>query len=217
VSRSRTPRDRKLRTARGARQRAAIALTFIGAVILSACGSGLDTATNQIYQAGAGVDHRGQVWVLNTLLVADSDSATLSASVINKGPEDQELTGISVTDRDGKELEVSTAGLPQDLGVEQLQHLGMQDTPIALVDAELTPGYPVKVTLSFSDSADVTLDTPVEERTEMYQDIVQSVPEKQSDNAGNKDNAQAGDDEQGAGNEQGAGDEPQGEAENDNQ
>src|SRR5699024_4653860 len=173
-------------------------------------------ASSQLYRPGGGVDRPGQVWVLSPLLVAASASATLSASGINKGPEDQELTGISVTDRDGKELDVSTAGLPQDLGVEQLQHLGMQDTPIALVDAELTPGYPVKVTLSFSDSADVTLDTPVEERTEMYQDIVQSVPEKQSDNTGNGDNAQAGNDEQ-AGDEQGAGDEPQGEAENDNQ
>lgn len=205
MTRPRTPRDRQLRTKRSTQQRAAIALTFIAAVILSACGSGLDSATNQIYQAGAGVDHRGQIWVLNTLLVADSDSATLSAAVINKGPEDQKLTGISVTDRDGKELEVSTSGLPQDLGVEQLQHLGRQDTPIAQVDAELTPGYPVKVTLSFSDSADVTLDAPVEERTEMYKDIVESAPEKQSDNKDNKDASDAG---------QGADDEPQAENRN---
>lgn len=169
-------------TRRSTRRPGAIVLACVAAFALSACGSGLDAPTNQIYQAAVGSDHRGHVWVLNTLFVADADgSATLSASVVNKASGAQELTGVSVVDGDGNDLEVQDSGLPGDLEVEKLQRLGIEDSPIIRVSDGATPGYQLTVTLSFSDSADVVMKAPVAERGFTYDSIADSIEGEDTD------------------------------------
>lgn len=142
---------------------------------LSACGSGLDAQTNQVYQAAVGADHRGHVWVLDTMFVAELDgSATLSASITNKHEHEQYLTDVTVTDSAGDELDTEQSGLPQQLPAERPQRVGVEDSPVVRVQDKAKPGYSLTVTLSFSDAPDLTFDAPVIERTATYDEIVDS-------------------------------------------
>lgn len=170
------------------RRHAAIALSLVAVFVLSACGSGLDAPTSQIYQASTGADHRGQVWVLNASMVTEQDgSATLSAALLNKKASDQQLTDVSIVDHDGDSLTVETTGLPQDLDVEQLQEVGVEDTPIIGVEDGVKPGFSVTITLSFTESADVTFKIPALKRSGRDVDVLDIDDAAEADEATDQD------------------------------
>lgn len=162
------------------RRLAAIALATTATLTLGGCGTGFNAQTNQVYQPGVGANHRGEVDVMNTLLVAnDDDSATLSASIVNNADEEQWLSSVTVTTMDDKELRVRSTKilLPLQSGVLSILG-GAADAGGFLVTSGAVAGQYVKVTLNFSDAAPVTIEAPVVARTAEYDKVADGAPAK---------------------------------------
>jgi hypothetical protein len=161
------------------RHLAATALAATAALTLGGCGTSFDAQTNQVYQPAVGANHRGEVDVLNTLLVANPDqSATLSASLVNNATTQQTISSVEVSTLDGKQLQVRStkALLPLPSGV--LTRVGGgTDAGGFQVVAGATAGSYVEVTLTFSDSAPVTIEAPVVARSDgEYDDVAGARP-----------------------------------------
>jgi hypothetical protein len=153
------------------RRLAATALATTALLALGGCGTGFSAQTNQVYQAAVGADHRGDIDVLNTLFVANEDgSATLSAAIVNNTSSEDELSSITVTTLDDKQLEVS--------GSEsvELPAGGLTKAEGFFISKGATAGDYVKVTLTFDKTAPVTIEAPVVTRTADYADVA-SAPE----------------------------------------
>jgi hypothetical protein len=137
---------------------------------LSACGFGEQTYKQ--YQPAAGANYRSPtVDVLNTLLVANPNkSATLSASIVNNTDANQSLSSVTVTTLDGsKSLPVRSTKILLPLPKGTAATLGQaSDAGGFVVTDGAKPGYYVKVTLSFTDAAPVTIEAPVVTRTADY-------------------------------------------------
>lgn len=158
------------------RRLSAATLAAIAGLTLSACGTGFDAQTNKVYQPAAGANERGDVESHNTLLVGNSGgSATLSAAVVNTLDDDQTLTGVEVTNEDGDSLTVRSPKIALPLPSGKLVSLGSVDAGgVYVVTAGAEPGDYVKVTLSFSDSGPLTIQTPVIARSDSaaeYEDV----------------------------------------------
>jgi len=155
------------------RRLAATALATTALLALGACGTGFSAQTNQVYQAGTGANHRGEMDVLNTLLVSNDDgSATLSAGIVNNSKDVQELTGVTATTLDDKPLEVSSTDKYVSLPVDSLTTIGgVADAGGFAILKGATAGAYVKVTLTFGDAAPVTIEAPVVARTAEYESV----------------------------------------------
>lgn len=147
---------------------AAASLAIAATCLLSACGTSFGAQTNQVYQPAVGANERGDVESHNTLLVANRDgSATLSAGVVNSLDTDQTLTGVAVTTADGTELTVRSPKIALPLPSLLLVTLGgTTDGSVFVVTEGAEPGAYVSVTYSFSDSAPLTVNSPVVSRAE---------------------------------------------------
>ena len=158
------------------RRLAATALAVTAALTLGGCGTGFGAQTNQVYQPGVGANHRGEMDVLNTLFVMNADkSATLSAGIANKTDADQTLSSISVTTLDDKALQVRSAKILLPLPAGDLTTVGgASDAGGFQIAAGATAGLYVRVTLTFSDSAPVTIEAPVVARTAEYAKVAGS-------------------------------------------
>lgn len=155
---------------------AATALVATAALTLGGCGTGFGAQTNKVYQAAVGADHRGEMDVLNTLFVVNDDtSATLSAGIINNTQADQSLSSVTVTTLDDKVLPVRSTKLPLPTGVLSTVG-GASDTSGFRIAGGAIAGTYVKVTLSFDDSAPVTIQAPVVARTAEYDDVAGNEP-----------------------------------------
>ena len=155
------------------RRLAATALATTALLALGACGTGFSAQTNQVYQAGVGANHRGDLDVLNTLFVANEDgSATLSASIVNNTDAEDELESVDVTTLDGKPLEVRSTEkrLPLKPGILSLVG-GASDAGGFWITKGATAGNYVKVTLTFTDAAPITIEAPVVTRTAEYEKV----------------------------------------------
>lgn len=151
---------------------AAAALTVTAGLTLSACGTGFDAQTNKVYQPAVGSNARGEVDVLNALLVANPDgSATVSAGVVSNADAEQTVTSVEVTTLDDKPLQVQspTTSLALKPGVFVL--VGSTAAGEGFKVKEADTGLYVKVTFTFSDSSPVTIEAPVVARTAEYDDI----------------------------------------------
>lgn len=156
------------------RRIAATALATTAFLTLGGCGTGFNAQTSQVYQAAVGADHRGEMDVLNTLFVAnDNGSATLSTSIVNNTEDNQTLSSIAVTTLDGKTLEVRSTKLPAlPLHAGVLTPVGgAADAGDYAILKGATAGDYVRVTLTFSDSAPVTIEAPVVARTAEYEKV----------------------------------------------
>jgi hypothetical protein len=141
------------------------------AFALSACGTSFGAQTNQVYQPGTGANERGDVDALHTLLVENPDgSATLSTSLLNR-VDDQTLTSVSVTDGDGAELEVRSPRIALPLPSGVLVRTGDAASAAFVVAEGAEPGSYVEVTLTFSDSGPLTINTPVVARSAQYESV----------------------------------------------
>ena len=155
------------------RRIAATALATTALLALGACGTGFSAQTNQVYQAGVGANHRGDIDVLNTLFVTNDDgSATLSASIVNNTDSADELSSVEVTTLDGKTLEVDSTEkkLPLKRGIASVVG-GAADAGGFWISKGATAGDYVKVTLSFNKTAPITIEAPVVTRTAQYADV----------------------------------------------
>lgn len=162
------------------RRLAATALATTALLTLGGCGTGFGAQTNQVYQAGIGANHRGEMDVLNTLFVANEDgSATLSASIVNNTDSEDALSSITATTLDGKELAVASTKLPPlPLPAGELTPVGgASDTRGFWITKGAEAGDYVRVTLTFGDSAPVTIEAPVVTRTAEYENVVEAETE----------------------------------------
>jgi hypothetical protein len=162
------------------RRRRIAAATFavVATMVLAACSFGFNAQTNKVYQAGVGANHRGEIDVLNTLLVVNEDkSATLSAAIVNNSGSDQSLSSVTVTTLDDKELPVRSTKLLLPLPQGILTNAGGDsDAGGFRVTRGVTAGDYVKVTLSFTDSPDVTIEAPAVARTAGYDKVAGDEP-----------------------------------------
>ncbi|MEV7398601.1 hypothetical protein [Aeromicrobium sp. NPDC092404] len=151
------------------RRIAATALATTALLTLGACGTSFDAQTNQVYQAAVGADHRGDIDALSTLLVANEDgSASLSTSLINNTDEGHELTSVEATTMDGKPLEVRS-GEPLEVPRDVVTPVGAATSPDGFWITEgAAAGDYVRLTLTFTDSAPITIEAPVVTRTAEY-------------------------------------------------
>ncbi len=133
------------------RRLAATALATTALLALGACGTGFSAQTNQVYQAGTGANHRGEMDVLNTLLVANDDgSATLSAGIVNNTKDEQRLASVTVTTLDDKPLTVASTKMILSLPADKLTTIGgIADAGGFAVLKDAAAGDYVKVTLTF--------------------------------------------------------------------
>ena len=157
------------------RRLAAAALATTALLTLGGCGTGFSAQTNQVYQAGVGANHRGEMDVLNTLFVANEDgSATLSAAIVNNTDSEEELASITATTLDGKELAVRNTKLKaQPIPAGDLTLVGRaSDTQAFWISEGATAGDYVRVTLIFKDAAPVTIEAPVVARKAEYDKVV---------------------------------------------
>ena len=155
-----------------ARRRRLVAATAAATAVLAlgGCGSGFSAQTNQVYQPGIGANHRGEIDVMNTLLVANDDtSATLSASLINKTGNDESLSSITVTTLGGDELKVRANKIRLSLPPGVSTVIGSTSDPsgIRVIGGAVAGNY-VKITLNFNNAAAVTIEAPVVTRTAEY-------------------------------------------------
>ncbi|MEJ7635943.1 hypothetical protein [Aeromicrobium sp.] len=159
------------------RRIAAAALAVTAALTLGGCGTGFDAQTNQRYQAGVGANHHGEMDVLNTLLVANEDgSATFSTSIVNNGNADQTLSSVEVTTLDDQPLEVSSTKTLLPLQADVLSVVGGAADAGGFLVSDAATGAYVKVTLTFSDAAPVTIEAPVVARTAEYEQVAGGEP-----------------------------------------
>lgn len=155
-----------------------LAATFAATALLALSACGFEAQTNQQYQAAVGANSHGDVDVLNSVLVANKDgSATVSAAFVNNTDAEQALSNVTVTTMDGKELAVRGLRSLLPLPVDQLTNLGFaSDAGGFRVMEGAEAGYYVKVTFSFTDSAAVTIETPVVARTAEYAKVTGAEP-----------------------------------------
>jgi copper(I)-binding protein len=135
------------------RRRLAAAMVLL-VPLLGACGFGYQT--DQVYQAGVGVNDRsGTVDVLATVVVSTREGqGTLVASLVNKGDSSDSLTGVT---GEGIQGEVAK---PVEVPAGQLVNLA--DTgAISLSGTSLKSGYSVRLTLEFESGQRTELDVPV--------------------------------------------------------
>ncbi|MGJ9421444.1 hypothetical protein [Aeromicrobium sp. CF3.5] len=142
-------------------------------VMLSGCSdTNFGAQTNQQYQAAVGANVTGDVDVLNTLLVANSDgTATLSAGLVNHEEADDTVTGVSAQSLSGSNLPVTAAEEDVTLPFDRLVPLGRAGEPGIYTVSSAPLGQYVRLVVSFENAPDSTIEAPVVDRTEMYSEV----------------------------------------------
>jgi hypothetical protein len=132
------------------------------AVAATAGCSGFGPQTQAIYDPADGVTVRsGNVYVLNALFVANSDStATLSVSLLDRFGDGDELTNVTVTTSEGEPIETTQHVQPFVLCADQLAILG-QGAPVTISGDNFIAGDTVELVLTFNDAAPVRTQVPV--------------------------------------------------------
>lgn len=156
------------------RRSAAATTAAIALLGLSACGTSFNAQTNQPYQAGIGADDRStEIQMLGTLLVENfNGTATLSTSLINTTDEVVNLEGITVTNAEGSELEITEPDSTQlELPVGQSAKLGTEDGKVFFV-GDVEPGLYYTVTFRFDGGAEQKLRVPSVARNSVYAEVV---------------------------------------------
>lgn len=141
----------------------ALSRTAVLVVVAASAGCSPSGAQTQaIYDPADGVTVRsGDVYVLNALFVANSDStATLSVSLLDRFGDGDELTNVTVTTSEGEPIETTQHVQPFVLCADQLAILG-QGAPVTISGGNFIPGDTVELVLTFKDAAPVRTQVPV--------------------------------------------------------
>ena len=151
-----------------------LAAAVVGAALaLGGCSNtNFGAQTNQPYQAAVGANLRGDVDVLNALLVANPDgTATVSAGVINQGDGEDTITEVTATTLDGSRLTVEAPEMDPTLPSKKLVPLGASDGEDVYVVDDAPIGKYVRLTLTFDTAGTATIEAPVVTRGESYDSI----------------------------------------------
>lgn len=144
---------------------AALVLSVPG---LAACGG---QGTEAIYNPTEGVNNRdGQVDVLHALVVSDGkDGGRLIAGLVNN---DQTTADelVDVTPAAGSSAQVEVGEGDKEIPSGGLLQLADDDAAQVLVQGVESGGY-VRVTFSFQNAEDVTLNVPVVQGTDDFADV----------------------------------------------
>lgn len=143
------------------------------ALALGGCSdTGFSAQTNQTYQPAIGANYRGDVNVLNTLLVANaSGTATLSAGVVNQTQDEDSITGVTATTLTGTTLAVTSPDKDMALPPEQNVPLGKSGGAGVYVVEDAPVGKYVRLTITFTTAPPATIETPVVTRGSDYDDV----------------------------------------------
>jgi hypothetical protein len=172
--RPRAASDAKARAVRTLRRPITLAAAVAAAALaLGGCSdTNFGAQTNQQYQPAVGANHRGDVNVLNTLLVANGNgSATVSAGVVNTTDDTDAITGITATTLGGDQLRVT--GPESDVAIDPETNvaLGRTGEEAVFVVADAPVGQYVRLTVTFETAQPATIEAPVVTRTEAYADV----------------------------------------------
>ncbi len=144
---------------------------------LSACGTSFDAQTNQQYQAADGANLRtGPIHVYNGLFVDNGDGrATFSGALLSADP--QEIVKFSVN----KDATTGTFSLNPTIQLEanELKTLGPGGEVIFGMEGA-TAGTYVTVTFESASGDVASLEVPIVERTEMYDDVSKTPVKKKA-------------------------------------
>jgi copper(I)-binding protein len=142
------------------RRRVAVAALVLLVPILAACGFGAQT--DQVYQAGAGVNNRdGAVDVLNALIVSDTDGqGTFAGTLVNKGTTNDTL--VSMSSSSGQVSVEVPAGQAVNLAT---------DGKVRVQSDDIEPGNFVSLTLQFASGQSTEVDVPVVSHSGDYADV----------------------------------------------
>lgn len=148
----------------------------MAALALGGCSdTNFSAQTNQQYQPAIGANVRGDVDVLNTLLVANPDgSATLSAGVVNQSDDDDSVTGVTAATLGGDTLTVTTPATDMPLPSQQIVPLGKSGGTGVYAVSGAPIGKYVRLTLTFATAPPAVIEAPVVTRGEYYADIAVS-------------------------------------------
>ncbi|MGA8851777.1 MAG: hypothetical protein WB508_08660 [Aeromicrobium sp.] len=143
------------------------------ALALSGCSdTNFGAQTSQPYQAGIGANLRGDIDVLNALLVANPDgTATVSAGVVNQTDTKDAITGVTATTLDGTTLTVEAPATEMALPPAKIVPLGESGGAGVYVVEDAPIGKYVRLTVTFSSAATATIEAPVVTRGESYEEV----------------------------------------------
>ncbi len=148
-------------------------LAATAALTMGACGTNFSAQTNQQYQAAEGANSRGEVDVMNTVLVADEDGAgVVSAGVVNQTDDPQTITAVTITTGDGQSLTVEAPKTPVEVPAGDIVTLGQTGGDALYVVPEgAEAGDYVTISLTFSDAPATEVDAPTVARSETYAEV----------------------------------------------
>lgn len=154
-----------------------VALALAATSAVSACATGFDAQTTDLYNAPAGSDVRtGDVKGLNMLVVADGEgSGTLVAALANTTDEDDQLLAITAGDVD-EPVTVSGLDTPVPVGAGELVQLAALEPEgaggaIGLSGDSVQVGRLVPVSMRFERAGAVMADLLVVEREDEFEDV----------------------------------------------
>lgn len=154
----------------------AAAATLLALPALSACGANFGAQTDQVYTPTDGENSReGTVDVLHALVVSETPgSGRLIAGLANGSSDtEDELTGVR-GEEDDQGLQFSLSGGETTIPAGGLLQLADDDSANIVVtgdEEQLRPGEFVRVTFSFANGEEATLNVPVLEPGEDYADV----------------------------------------------
>ncbi len=139
---------------------------------LSACATGFDAQTVQVYNAPSGTNlYGGGVNAMGSLLVtADGGGATLVTGLVGPFESDDALTAAQVTDSEGNTVPATISGGSLDIPADTLVQTA-DDAAVTFSTDSLEPGRLVTVTLAFERSATVSGQVPVVAAEGPYADV----------------------------------------------
>jgi hypothetical protein len=157
------PVSARVRSRPGLRSRRSLAAALAFACCgLTGCAADFNAQTNQQYQPGVGTDDRSnQVFVLNCLVIADSNGdGTLVGTLINQATADDELISVEPAGATANDLTISTLAKPIPLDSQAAVKL-QTGGAIRLSGAGVVLGNYITVTFSFEQAAPIEEQIPI--------------------------------------------------------
>ncbi|HLR85452.1 MAG TPA: hypothetical protein VK059_10920 [Nocardioidaceae bacterium] len=161
-------------------RRSAAALAGVACLLaMSACGTNFGAQTNQVYQPASGADaYTDELKLLNVLAVDNADdTATLSATLVNRTGTDDSVTAVSGTDGEGNDIDVQLVD-PVEIPAHGRVKTG-EEAQIVVSSDDLTAGYYVNLDFTFENSSPTKVDVPIVTRNEegVYADAYTDIAE----------------------------------------
>ena len=154
----------------------ALAAALLAVPVLSSCGVSFDAQTDQVYQPADGVNSRsGTVDVLNALIVSETAGTGRLIAGLNNGDtqEDDTLTGVEGVE-ESADVEVTLGDGDTTIPAGGLLQLADDDAAHVTVTGDeeaIVPGSFVRLTFTFQNGEEATVNVPVLGAGETYSDL----------------------------------------------